>query len=301
VITDKFLDFGRTKAAALGLADLPLVAIPHPISGRLPDEVARIAAEAMLDPAFNLPAVQSTTNPVAPLLIVNGPIAKRLGINGAENCFGQGALANATIGRAVRFILLNIGGAVPGVLDRSTHGQPGKFSSCIAENEAASPWAPLHVARGFQAEQSVVTVAACDPFVSINDTGSNTGEEVLASLAEGMALPGTANALRGGSPLVALAPEHVALIHRDGFTRADVQRTLYTRARIALDRFPPANRARIRHTRKEWMAREGSDAYVVPAEEAASIVVFVAGGAGKHSLFIPTFGNSRPVSRAIDG
>src|SRR5438105_11091257 len=98
---------------------------------------------AVADPTFNLNAIQTTTHPCTPLLIVNGPIAAALGISGGANALGNGHRANAVIGRAVRLVLQNIGGAVPGETDRATLGHSGKFTYCLAENETESPWPPL--------------------------------------------------------------------------------------------------------------------------------------------------------------
>ena len=106
------------------------------------------ALEALADPVFNLQAVQTTTHPCSPLVIVNGPVASRLGMNATGNALGQGTRANAAIGRAVRLALLNLGGARPGREDRATQGHPGKYSYCVAENEAESPWPSLAVERG---------------------------------------------------------------------------------------------------------------------------------------------------------
>ena len=111
------------------------------------------ATEAVAAPEFNLQGIQATTNSVAVWVIVNGPLAKKLGSTPLSTASGQGWWANATIGRALRLILQNIGGALPGEMDRATHGQPGKYSFCCAENEEASPWEPLHVERGHARER----------------------------------------------------------------------------------------------------------------------------------------------------
>ena len=110
------------------------------------------AVKGMLREGFNLDGVQTTTGNVAPLAIINGPCRKRLDVNCSGNALGQGWRANATIGRAVRLCLTNIGGAVPGLYDKSTLGQPAKYTFCIGENEEQNPWEPLHVERGFQWE-----------------------------------------------------------------------------------------------------------------------------------------------------
>ena len=104
-----------------------------------------LAIEAMCEEPFNLYGIQATTHLCAPLIIVNGPVARELGINCGHNAFGPGVQSNATIGRAIRLALVNIGGAIPGLGDMSTFGSPAKYSYCVAENEADSPWEPLHV------------------------------------------------------------------------------------------------------------------------------------------------------------
>ena len=134
------------------------------MAGCLPEymPVVLAAAEAMLDPAFNLVGPSSSLGGAGILVIVNGPVVRELDINCRNNLFGPGNRANSTIGRAVRLILMNACAAIPGLFDRSILGHPGKFSYCIAENEADSPWTPLHAERGFSREQSAVTVFACD-------------------------------------------------------------------------------------------------------------------------------------------
>jgi len=135
------------------------------------------ATEALLDPAFNLYGVQATTHPVAPLVIVNGPYGRSIGLHSGSGCFGPGFRANATIGRAIRLILLNIGGAWPGRYDMATQGSPAKFSYCIAENETASPWGPMQ-------EGDVVTVYGGEPPHNVNDHVSTTAAGVLANIAD---------------------------------------------------------------------------------------------------------------------
>ena len=132
------------------------------MAGCLPDymPVVLTATEAMLDPVFNLVGPSSSMGGSGILTIINGPVTRELNINARNNLFGPGNRANATIGRAVRLILMNACAAIPGVFDRSVIGHPGKYTYCIAEAEGETHWTPLHVERGFQAEQSTVTVFA---------------------------------------------------------------------------------------------------------------------------------------------
>ena len=132
------------------------------MAGCLPEyfPVVLAATEAMLDPEFNLIAPSSSQGGAAVLVIVNGPIVGELGMNSGANLFGPGNRANATIGRAIRLILMNACASIPGLFDRTVIGHPGKYTYCIAENETDSDWLPLHVERGFSPDQSAVTVFA---------------------------------------------------------------------------------------------------------------------------------------------
>ncbi len=176
-----------------GKATVERIAINAVMAGCLPEylPIVLAAVEAMVDERFNLHGVQVTTSHVAPMLVINGPIRKALDINDGFNLFGQGWRANATIGRAVRLICTNIGGALPAELDRAAFGHIGKYTCCIAEIEGEeNPWEPLHVERGFEPEDSTVTVFAGAGPQSINDHGSNTAEGILTTICQNMAASG---------------------------------------------------------------------------------------------------------------
>ncbi len=259
------------------------------------------AIEAMCDPRFNLYSVQATTHPVAPLVIVNGPIATRLGMNAGSGVFGPGYHANATIGRAIRLVLLNVGGGWPGEGDMATQGQPAKYSYCIAENEAANPWEPLHVERGFAREDSVVTVFGGESPHNVNDHVSTTAAGVLGVLADTLGALGgnTKWYLRESECAVVLGPEHAATIHRDGLTKDDVRRVLYETARRSLRDLKRGGMWQM-HDWPAWMlAITDDDARlpIVPSPEA--ILLLVAGGPGKHSAVIPNLAVGLSVSRRV--
>ena len=139
-----------------GPATAEKVAINAVMAGCLPEyfPVVVAAMRAITAPKFNLLGIQTTTNPVSPVLIINGPIRKALGVNSGRGCLGPGWRANATIGRAIRLCLLNIGGGSPGDVDKAIHGMPGKFTFCFGEAEEESPWDPLHVENGFSRASS---------------------------------------------------------------------------------------------------------------------------------------------------
>ena len=185
--------------------------------------VVRAAMLALTTAAFNLNGVQATTHMAAPLLIVNGPIAREIGMNGDCNAFGSGNRANATIGRALRLVLLNVGGGWPGELDKSTLGHPGKYTYCVAENEMASPWAPYHVEKGFGPEDSTVFVLAAEPPHSVTNHVANDPEGILDSIASAMSTIANNNAVSSGHCAVVIGPEHARTIAGKGWTRHDVR------------------------------------------------------------------------------
>src|SRR6516165_11956929 len=168
----------------------------------------RAAMLALTAKAFNLNGVQATTHMAAPLLVVNGPIATEIGMNGGCNAFGSGNRANATIGRALRLVLLNVGGAWPGKLDKSTLGHPGKYTYCIAENETASPWAPYHVEKGFSPEDSTVFVLAAEPPHSVTNHLADDPEGILDSICSAMSTIANNNAVTSGHCADVIGPEH---------------------------------------------------------------------------------------------
>jgi hypothetical protein len=295
-------DVVAVLAPRLGQASVERVAVNAVLAGALPVHLPVILAAltALADPAFNLQAIQTTTHPCSPLLIVNGPVARRLGVNGAGNALGQGARANAAIGRAVRLALVNIGGARPGREDRATQGHPGKYSYCVAENEAASPWPPLSVERGFAAGDSIVTVCGSEGPHNVNDHASTTAAGIAATVAGTAATVGHNNVYLGGEPLVVLGPEHAATVAASGWSKDDFKRAVWERARVPLARFAPENLARFDAMHPPGFGAAEPDASVPIAREWRDIMVIVAGGAGKHSVVIPTFGMTRSVTRRVD-
>ena len=181
----------------LGNLTREVLAINLVMAGCRPDyaPVVRAALLALTQPAFNLNGVQATTHMAAPLLVVNGPEARRIGMNGGVNAFGSGNRANATIGRAIRLVLLNVGGGVPGDLDKSTLGHPGKYTYAVAENEADSPWAPYHVEKGFSPDDSTVFVIAAEPPHSVTNHVADDPEGILDSICSAMSTVANNNAV----------------------------------------------------------------------------------------------------------
>jgi hypothetical protein len=280
-----------------GVVTPHILAVNAVMAGCRPEyfPVVVAAVRAILDPLFNLFAVQATTHPCGPCVIVNGPIAGELGINARYGAFGPGTRANATIGRAIRLILMNVGGARPGILDRSTQGQPAKYACCVAENEAESPFEPLHVSRGFDADESVVTVTAAEGPHNLNDHVSDKAAGILATLRGAMNDMGSNNAYLYGNPTLALGPEHAAIIAAGGYDRRRLQQFVFDEVRIE---------------RKHWleggMAKmfndDFADASAIPIiRRPEDLLVMVVGGFGRHSCWLPTFGEStQAVSMRVE-
>ena len=275
---------------------LPGIAANAVMAGCKPEYFPAVVAtvRAVLKPEYNLHGTLATTHPCAQLMFVNGPLRNEIGLNCGSNCFGQGTRANAAIGRAVQLVLRNIGGAKPGVTDRATQGSPAKYSFCFGENEEESPWAPYHVRHGFDAEDSVVTVLASEAPHNINDHASTTGRGILTTIAGTIAECGT-NVIYGKGPYtVAFGPEHARTVHRDGYTVEDVAQFLFENAAVSVDRVSAEQREHY----EERQANLVDGRYrLTPDPE--SIHILVAGGAGKHSAFIPTFGYTEACSVRI--
>jgi hypothetical protein len=279
-----------------GEATIEKIAANAVMAGCQPEyfPVVVAAIEALADPLFNLDSVQATTHPVAPLLVVNGPIARGLGFQAGYNAFGQGFRANVTIGRAVRLVLMNIGGGLPGSGDRATQGSPAKIAYCVAENEAESPWEPLHVEAGLPASTSTVTVFGCEGPHNIQDHYSNTALGVLRTVAGAMGQAGSNNLLGRGWPLLSLGPEHAATIAKEGYTKKQVKEFLFEHARFPLKRLGlEFQRQQIEH----WNVVDAVETMVPIVSRAEDISVIVVGGAGKHSSWQPTFGNGTHFTR----
>lgn len=259
------------------------------------------AFEAMCDAAFNLYAIQATTHLCAPLVIVNGPVARELDINAGINAFGPGKQANSTIGRAIRLALMNIGGGVPGAGDMATFGAPSKFSYCVAENEADSPWSPLSVERGYALGTSTVTVVGAEPLHNVNDHASNSATGILRMIAGTMKTTGNNdiyNYQEGTypQPLVVFGPEHAKTVAEGGYDKDSVRQYLFEHARVPLGDFSQEN---IDNRFRRKYGDAPLDILIPVFKRPEDLLIAVVGGPGKHSAVIPTFGATRAMTRAL--
>jgi hypothetical protein len=289
-------------APSLVKATVEKIAINAVMAGCRPDYMPVIIAalRALAKPAFNLAGVQATTHPVAPLIFLNGPVRHKIGLNCGSNVFGQGFRTNATIGRAIRLVLMNIGQGIPGKSDMATHGTPCKFSFCGGENEEESPWEPFHVECGKAPGDSMVTVHAAESPHNVQDHASSSASELLLMISDVMMSVGSNNMSSGGEILVALGPEHARILARDGMSKDDVRTDLFRRMRLKLDRVSAGSRAWYRTKRRTFDV--APDVTEIPyLDDPKQILIVVAGGPGLHSLVIPSFGISYSTRESIDG
>ena len=286
-----------------GSATVEVIAANAVMAGCRPEymPVVIAAVKAATTPIVNLLAVQATTHPCAALIIVNGPIRKKLGMNAGAGAFGPGNRANATIGRALRLLMLNVGGARPGESDHATQGQPSKYSYCIAENEEASPWGSLAQARGFDAEQSTVTVAPAENPHNINEHVGETAPYILDNFSATIANIGANNPHTMIQPEMWLfvCPEHAVVISRGGFDRKAMQRFLYEHARITLGAFKRGPMWGM-HDWPIWMEGTNPDAQLPIVLEPERFNIVLVGGTGRQSSWAPTNGGGRSATVAIE-
>jgi len=282
---------------ATGL-DLSLhaAAVNAVMAGCLPEYFpVLVAAFAAMDrPEFNFHGSTASTGGSAPLLIVSGPYADEIGMNADVNLFGPGNRANATIGRVVRLILRNVFQMLPGISDKSTQGNPGKYSFCIAERARGNPWPLLCETQGYAAGTSSVTVFAGGGFCNVENHGGNTPEQILGSVADAMANYGC---ITLGQSVVILAPEHMQIVAGAGWTRAQAQNFLFTHAKRSVDGMKGVGKYRDR----EYDTQHGAGAHRLVEADVVhrglapdDILIALGGGdAGGHSCFIPSWSRGR--------
>jgi hypothetical protein len=288
-----------TLAPRLGEATRRTIAVNAVLAG-CPDGVLPVlvsAVRALARPELNLRGVNATTHPVAPLLIVHGAAVADLGFNPGLGTFGPGNRANASVGRAIRFVLLHIAGARAGEGDASTQGQPSKYGYCIAENEAASPWQSYSRSVGCETPSAVTIHCGENPH-NFHDMESSVPAPILEKAASVMATLGSNNApVSSAEFFVVLGPEHALTIADAGWTRTDVQSFLYERARLPARVF---RRAFEVVQRRPWLDGLRDDEPAPITDHPDNIRVLVAGGPGKHSCVIPSWGMTKSVTLPIE-
>lgn len=280
-----------TVGPNLGVATVEKVAVNAVMAGCLPDHmpVVLAAVRAVCRPEFDTSEWQSTTHAISPLIVVNGPARDACGpLAHGFGALGTGHRANASIGRAVRLVLTNIGGAHPGITDMALLGQPGKFAMVLAEDEDASPFPPLHTSLDptlGPADSAVTLLGVEGPHsvLSVSDADDPTSaQRLLRSLAATIANVGSNNAhFRRGGVAVVLNPDHAAVLAGAGLSRADIRQQLHELA---------ANPRSVLHQLNPAFAPRAGDDLVRATASPEDILLLQGGGAGLYSVVFPSWG-----------
>lgn len=205
------------------------IAINAVMAGCKPEYFPLVIAsvEAALQDRFCMHGLLCTTYFSSPVMIVSGPVCKQIGMNSGINALGQGNRANATIGRALQLVIRNVGGGVPGGIDRATMGNPGKYSYCFAEDESDENWTSLAMDRGFQREDSVVSLFAGDGLQPILDQQSRTPESLAKSMAASLRSVAHTKLFGIADAILVVCPEHRRVLRDGGWSKEDLRRALY--------------------------------------------------------------------------
>jgi hypothetical protein len=284
-----------------GVVTRHIVAVNAVLAGCPPEvfPVVLSAVRALAHPDVNIRGVNATTHPVAPLVIVSGEVVARCGFNAGTGAFGPGNRANATVGRAVRLVMLHVAGARPGSGDASSQGQPAKYTYCVAENLDACPWESLPRSRGVDAPSAVTVHCGEGPHNVHDMEAAGDPALILDKIASAMTSLGMNNAcISMGEFFLGLGPEHARTFAAHGLTRGDIASYLFDHARL------PAH-VLSRHFEErawaEWMKLAAPHDLLPMTGHPDHIQVFVVGGPGKHSSLIPSWGMTKSVTLPVAG
>lgn len=284
----------------LGKATVKNIAINSVMAGAEPEYMPVIiaAVKAVTDKEFasgselwGLAGMQSTTGPVTPLLIINGPIAYDLHIESGIDCFGRGHRANATIGRALRLVLINAGGAYPGTTDMKCQGSAQEFTFCVAEREkhpvyhrAQNRWEALHIEKGYSSGTSTVTAAAAFPPINVKDS-KHCGPEILNAIVDTMTALGQEPLAMDWQYVLVLSSTHAQCLADAGMSKKDIREFLYANGVMPWGKYKQQYAGA--GTVPGWITRTVSDTTSIHLFDSPdNIIVIVAGGEGPSSQII---------------
>lgn len=284
----------------MGVTTVEKVAINAVMAGCLPEyfPVVLTAIDCLFEEQINLRGIQITTHPVAPLIIINGPIRNKIGIKCDTDCFGPGTRANATIGRAVRLVMINCGGGYTGKVDKSTFGSPAKYTYCIGENEEESPWEPFHVENGFGYETNTLFVIGADSPISLLDFVHDKPIDIINTFADSMLGKAFIHPYIQGEQVFILGTEHAELIKRAGWTKEDVRQCFYEVARRRYGELKTGGFLG-RQLWATWFDQLDDDVRMPLFQKPQDLKIFVAGGKNKWSLYIPTWSDANYRTKSV--
>ena len=285
---------------AMEPATVRTVAIHAVMAGCKPEYLPVVLGgiELMLREEFNLNGVQGTMHGVAPLMIVNGPYANKIGINGSNGCFGPGFRANATIGRAIRLMLLNLGGGIAGVASATVFATPMRYTACIAENTERSPWETIAAARGHTPDENTITCAMVESPRLCYDDASQDPQRLLTGLADSMSAMCSWNQHVRSDMVVAMGPEHATICSRAGMSRADVHACLIKIAGRKVRDLKGGGNWRPERARALNIDPNDDERFVPVIKDARDLHLIVAGGWGPLTAMCHGWGGG---SRAVHG
>jgi hypothetical protein len=274
------------------------VAIAAVMAGGLPEYLPVVVAivKAMCEPEFGFHGVTASTGGSAPFVVVNGPVRLALGMNATHNVLGNGSRPNATIGRALRLLIINVLGGIPGQLDRSTLGHPGKFTFCVAEDEEDSPWLPLATERGVAPGASAVTVLAVESPHQIMNEWTHDPRDIAETYAAAIRANMLTYSIWAGNYAIVVPKQHRQIFAEAGWSKRDLRERVHERARVS---------------RREWRAvgksavapRKDEDAIYTALRSPDDLLVVAAGGpaGGFGAILPPWYGKkSLAVTKGID-
>jgi hypothetical protein len=261
--------------------------------------------DCVLQERFNLLLLQATTSAGAPFILVSGPYAREIGLHGGMGCFGPGFRANATIGRALRIMMMNLGGGIPGVTALSGFGGPWRYTYCAAENEDESPWPSYAQARGFSPEENVITALPLEGPVMVWDDASETPERLVVAIADMMSALGGGNIYRQADMAVVLSPQHAEVFAKAGMSREATHSLLIERAGRRLGEIKRGGIWRGEAGAARWPFKiklDDDNAFVPAIGDRGDLHLIVAGGSGSpaslvmHGITVASRAVSRPYS-----
>jgi hypothetical protein len=284
------------EAASLGAADVvgvePVrrrritaekIAIAAVMAGCLPEYMPVVVAaiKAMCEPQFGLHGSTASTGGSAPFIVVNGPIRSALGMNATHNAFANASRANATIGRSIRLFILNVLGGVPGQLDRSTLGHPGKFTFCLAEDEEDSPWPPLSVDRGVAAGTSAVTVMAVESPHQVMNEWTHDPKEILDTYAAAIRANMLTYSIWEGNYAMVVPKQHRQICSAAGWSKQNIRDYVFEKAQVARREWRTVGKAAV-------AGRKDEDRIYRALRTPDDLLIIAAGGpAGGFGAIVP--------------
>jgi thiol-disulfide isomerase/thioredoxin len=277
------------------------IAINAVLAGCKPEylPVVITAVEAALQDEFCMHGLLATTYYSGPLVIVNGPMSRAIGMNSRGNALGQGNRANATIGRALQLVIRNVGGGKPGGVDRSVFGNPGKYTFCFAEDETNSCWESLAVEKGFSETASTVTLFAADGMQGIVDQKSREPESLTRSFAAGLRVVGHPKMVLASDAILVVSPEHERVYRLAGWSKQDLKNRILELLTISGEELV-AGAGGI----AEGLPEKLKDRQIPKFRKGGFNIVRAGGSAGMFSAIIAGWGasgsiGSEPVTREI--